>query len=147
VDAFGHAYFPGLGPLLADRITRELGLPARYDKPGTIARMAMMAASSTDLTEAEMAGREAVRRAVAGESDRMITILRAGEGDEPYRVTYGVVPLERIANTERRLPDEFIDVDGRSVTPAFRRYALPLLGDPLPAYGRIDPVPFTLDDA
>src|SRR5690349_6405716 len=76
VDAFGHAYFPGLGPLLAERCKRDLGLPARYDKPGTIARMAMMAVSSTDLAEAEEAGREAVRRAIAGESDRMITILR-----------------------------------------------------------------------
>jgi 6-phosphofructokinase 1 len=107
--------------------------------------MAMMAASSTDLAEAEEAGREAVRRAVAGESDRMITILR--ESDEPYRAAYGTVPLDQIANTERLLPAEFIGADGRSVTPAFRRYALPLLGDPLPAYGRIDPVPFTLADA
>jgi hypothetical protein len=69
------------------------------------------------------------------------------ESDEPYRATYGTVSLDRIANTERSLPDEFIGADGRSVTPAFRRYALPLLGDPLPAYGRIDPVPFTRDDA
>jgi 6-phosphofructokinase 1 len=145
VDAFGHAYFPGLGPLLAERIKRDLGLSARYDKPGTIARMAMMAASSTDLAEAEGAGREAVRRAVAGESDRMVTILR--EGDEPYRAGFGAVPLERIANTERLLPDEFIGADGRSVTPAFRRYALPLLGDPLPEYARLAAVPFTLADA
>ena len=145
VDSFGHAYFPGLGPLLVERVKRDLGLAARFDKPGTIARMAMMAASSSDLAEAEEAGREAVRRAVAGESDRMITILR--ESDEPYRAAYGVVPLDRIANTERLLPDEFIGADGRSVTPAFRRYALPLLGDPLPAYGRIDPAPFTLADA
>jgi ATP-dependent phosphofructokinase / diphosphate-dependent phosphofructokinase len=140
VDAFGHAYFPGLGPLLAERCGRDLGLPARYDKPGTIARMAMMAVSSTDLAEAEEAGREAVRRAVVGESDRMIALRR--EGDEPYRVAYGVVPLERIANTERLLPDAFIGADGRSVTAAFRRYALPLLGEPLPDYGRIAPIPF-----
>jgi 6-phosphofructokinase len=145
VDAFGHAYFPGPGPLLAERCKRDLGLPARYDKPGTIARMAMMAASSSDLAEAEEAGREAVRRAIAGESDRMITILR--EADEPYRAAYGVVPLDRIANTERLMPNDFIGADGRSVTPAFRRYALPLLGDPLPEYGRFDPVPFTSADA
>ncbi|MFN8515215.1 MAG: diphosphate--fructose-6-phosphate 1-phosphotransferase [Chloroflexia bacterium] len=145
VDAFGHAYFPGLGPLLAERSKRDLGLPARYDKPGTMARMAMMAASSTDLAEAEAAGREAVRRAVAGESDRMITILR--ESDEPYRVGYGVVPLDRIANTEHLMPDAFIGADGRSVTAAFRRYALPLLGEPLPEYGRIAPIPFTRGNA
>lgn len=135
VDAFGHRYHPGVAPMLAERIKMELGLRARYDKPGTIARMSIVAASSTDLVEAEGAGREALRRALAGESDRMLTIERIS--DEPYVVTYGVAPLTAIANTERLLPAEFIGTDGRSVTPAFRRYALPLLGEPLPQYGRL----------
>jgi 6-phosphofructokinase 1 len=121
--------------MLAERVKEELGLRARYDKPGTIARMAMMAVSSTDLAEAEGAGREAVRRALAGESDLMVTIERLG--DDPYRVAFGAAPLAAIANTERRLPDDFIGADGRSVTAAFRRYARPLLGEPLPAYGRL----------
>lgn len=140
-DSFGHQYFPGLAPLLTERIKEILGLRARYDKPGTMARMAMLAISEADLAEAEAAGREAVRRALAGESDRMITIERLS--DEPYTVGYGVVPLDRIANTERLLPDEFIGADGRSVTAAFRRYALPLLGAPLPTYGRFAPLPWT----
>ncbi len=135
VDAFGHPYHPGVAPMLAERVKAELGLRARYDKPGTIARMAMGAVSEVDLVEAEGVGREAVRRALAGESDLMITIERLS--DDPYRVAYGATPLLSIANTERRLPDEFIGADGRSVTPAFRRYALPLLGDPLPPYGRL----------
>ena len=140
VDAFGHPYFPGVAPLLAERITASLGLRARYDKPGTIARMAMVAASSTDLAEAEGVGREAVRRALAGESDLMVTIERLG--DDPYRVAYGAVPLAAIANAERRLPDEFIGAGGRSATAAFRRYATPLLGEPLPRYGRLADLPF-----
>lgn len=139
VDAFGHTYHPGTGALLADLVTAELGLRARYDKPGTMARMSIAAASTTDLDEAEAVGREAMRRAVAGESDRMITIERLG--DEPYAVAYGAVPLIAIANTERHLPDDFIGADGRSVTPAFRRYALPLLGEPLPVYGRVADLP------
>ena len=146
IDAFGHAYHPGLGPLLAERVKQELGLPSRYDKPGTIARMAMMAASSSDLAEAEEAGREAVRRAVAGESDRMIALVRVGAADAPYQISYDVVPLERIANTERLLPDAFIGDDGRSVTAAFRSYALPLLGTPVPEYGRLAEIPFALAD-
>lgn len=134
-DPFGHAYHPGVAPMLAERIRDALGLRARYDKPGTIARMAQFAVSTTDLAEAEGAGRAAVERALAGESDRMITIERLG--DDPYRVAYGAVPLTAIANTERLLPDEFIGADGRSITPAFRRYATPLLGEPLPRYGRL----------
>lgn len=139
VDAFGHPYYPGVGALLADRITQDLGLRARYDKPGTIARMSMVTASPTDLAEAEAVGQEAVRRALAGESDRMVTIERLS--DEPYRVGYGVAPLAAIAHAERRLPDHFIGPDGRSVTAAFRRYALPLLGGPVSAYGRLAPLP------
>lgn len=135
VDPFGHPYHPGVGAMLADRITAALGLRARYDKPGTIARMFGAAVSPTDRAEAEEVGREAVRRALRGESDLMVTIERLG--DEPYRVAYGAAPLAAIAHAERRLPDEFIGPDGRSVTPAFRRYALPLLGGPLPAYGRL----------
>ena len=142
-DAFGHQYHPGLAPLLTERIRESLGLRARYDKPGTMARMAMLAISEADLTEAEAAGREAVRRALAGESDRMITIERLS--DEPYAVGYGAVPLDRIANTERLLPDDFIGADGRSITAAFRRYALPLLGAPLPAYGRFAPLRWNAD--
>jgi 6-phosphofructokinase len=138
VDAFGHHYHPGVAPLLAERVKDELGLRARYDKPGTIARMSLVAISETDLDEAEVAGREAVRRAVGGESDLMITIERLG--DDPYRAGHGAVPLARIANTERLLPDDFIGPDGRSITAAFRRYALPLLGDPLPQYGRLEGV-------
>lgn len=134
-DAFGHQYHPGVAPLLTERIKTALGLRARYDKPGTMARMAMLAISETDLTEAEAVGREAVHRALAGESDRMITIERLS--DAPYAVTYGTVPLDRIANTERILPPEFIGADGRSITAAFRRYASPLLGAPLPSYARL----------
>lgn len=134
-DAFGHQYHPGVAPLLTERIATSLGLRARYDKPGTMARMAMLAVSETDLAEAEAVGREAVQRALAGESDRMITIGRLS--DTPYAVAYGTVPLARIANTERILPPEFIGPDGRSVTAAFRRYASPLLGAPLPPYARL----------
>ena len=70
----------------------------------------------------------------------MITIARLS--DAPYVVTYGTVPLAAIANTERHLPDEFIAENGREITPAFRRYALPLLGESLPWFARIADIPF-----
>jgi 6-phosphofructokinase 1 len=57
VDPFGHQYHPGLAPFLTERVKDDLGLRARYDKPGTMARMSMLAASPVDLAEAEEAGR------------------------------------------------------------------------------------------
>jgi 6-phosphofructokinase 1 len=135
-DAFGHKYFRGVGSTLARQFTATLGVQARYDKPGTIARMAMHAVSEVDLAEAVAVGAEAVRRVLGGESGAMVAILR--ESTEPYRVTYRTAPLDRIANVERRLPDEMIDPSGHDVTTAFTTWAMPLLGAPLPIYEVLD---------
>ena len=115
-----------------------MGLRARYDKPGTIQRMSMALASPVDLAEAEAVGREGVRLALAGVSDRMVTLVR--ESDDPYRCGLGAAALTEIANTERHLPDAFIGADGRSLTPAFAAYARPLLGAAPPAYARLEPL-------
>ena len=73
VDPFGHPYPASPVAALAATLERERGLRARFDKPGTLARMMP---APQDLDEAEACGREAVRRAFAGESDRMVTIER-----------------------------------------------------------------------
>ncbi len=135
VDPFGHPYPASPVAALAALLERERGIRARFDKPGSLARMVP---NPTDLDEAEACGREAVRRARAGESDCMITMQRVS--DDPYEITFGTTPLAGVANVVRRLPEEFIRPDGRGMSDAFRRYALPLLGpDPFPVYGRLEP--------
>ena len=57
VDDFGHPYYDGPARYLAGRISQTLGVRARYEKPGTIQRSFIQAASESDLREAEMAGR------------------------------------------------------------------------------------------
>ena len=136
VDSFGHRYFASPAERLTRLIGSELGLRARYDRPGTIQRMSMALASPVDLAEAEAVGREATRLALAGQSDRMVTLTR--RSDEPYAFGLDSVELSAIANTERHLPDEFIGADGRSLTSAFGDYARPLLGGPLPEYARLE---------
>jgi 6-phosphofructokinase len=86
--------------------------------------------SDLDIAEARAAGADAVRRALAGESDVMVAINRA-EG-EPYRVSYEAAPLAAVAHQERRLADAFISPTGIDVTDAFIAYAHPLIGGPLP---------------
>lgn len=135
-DTFGHRYFPSTGEALARELRTSLVVRARYDKPGTIARMAMLAASPIDLNEAWACGGEAVRRALAGESGTMVTIERLS--DDPYSVRYSSAPLERIANTERRLPDEYIASSKYDVTPEFATYALPLVGVSFATYEVLD---------
>ena len=65
VDAFGHPELGGLGQYLVDQIVAELGLKTRVDKAGTMQRSSGVCMSVVDAQEAAMAGREAVRQAVA----------------------------------------------------------------------------------
>jgi len=136
VDPFGHGYYPGTGAALARLVATTTGLRARYEKPGTAARMSMSLASRVDLEEAYALGRSAVERAAAGESDVMTSLVR--ESDDPYVWRVGTTPLAHVANQVRALPDSFIGADHRSISEAFRSYALPLLGrEPFPAYTRL----------
>ena len=141
VDAFGHPQRGGVAETLCGLIKKRLGLKARFDKAGTIQRSFMAAASPVDVQEAALVGEMAVRHAVAGVTDRMVTLERIAE--EPYQCTTGLVELARVANVEKRLPDDFLSPSGNDVTPAFVGYARPLLGEPLPPYVRLakHPVP------
>ncbi len=141
-DSFGHRYLTGAASYLADLVARELGLRARFDKPGTIQRMSMAMASDVDLQEAYEVGAHAVRAAVAGEGDKMVSIERVA--DEPYSSQPGLVPLTAVANHQRLLPDEFINDTGNHVTPEFSRYALPLIGGTAVSYPRLQGVPVPL---
>jgi 6-phosphofructokinase 1 len=134
-DPFGHPYFDSPAQHLARLLRQHLGVRTRVDKPGTIQRMSIAHQSSTDRQEAESAGAAAVTHALAGQSDLMVTLTR--QSDQPYRCETATTPLATIANQQRLLPDEFIEPDGHSLTPAFTRYALPLLGDPLPEYASL----------
>ncbi|MDO8673563.1 MAG: 6-phosphofructokinase [Dehalococcoidia bacterium] len=140
IDAFGHPYHEGPAGYLCRLVDQQLGLRARYDKPGTAQRMAMSHVSETDLEEAYLLGKMAVDYAVAGESDKMVILLR--EPGEIYRCSTGLADLETIANSERTLPADYINAAGNFVTEAFLNYARPLIGGPLPDYGRLSKIPF-----
>ena len=131
-DAFGHPELGGLGQHLVDLVMGELKLKTRLDKPGTMQRSSGLCISEVDAEEAYAVGAAAVSLAVAGTSGQMVTLVR--ESDQPYRFSTGLVPLQKVANQEKSLPDNFINADGNHVTPAFKDYVRPLLGGPLPPY-------------
>ena len=136
VDGFGHPYFPSTGAALTRLVTQRLGVRARYDKPGTAARMSISLASDVDLDEAWSLGAGAVERLVQGET-AIITVLRR-VSDEPFSCVVDSVPVDLIANRVRHLPDEFIAASGTGITDVFRSYAAPLLGaEPFPPYARL----------
>lgn len=132
-DAFGHAYADDVSGYLCATIRRELGLRARYDRPNALHKVSSAHVSPVDRAEAEMVGAAAVAAALAGQSEQMVTLVR--EPGPTYRCTTGLAPLAAIAGRERRLPADFFA--GSDITDAFRAYALPLLGGPLPRYPRL----------
>jgi len=136
VDAFGHPVIAGTAASLCGAIGAELGLKARFDKPGTLQRMSMALVSEVDWEEAYVCGRAAVRAAVAGQSEVMVTLCRVS--DEPYRCETGLTPVGKVANAQRLLPPEYLHPTRPWVSDAFLEYARPLLGGPLLDYGRLD---------
>ena len=138
VDSFGHKYFHGPAHYLMGLIIQELGITARFDKPGTLQRMSMLSTSSVDLEEAWQAGEWAVRHAVGGETDLMVTLLRGTGPNGEYQCEFGTTALANIANTEHKMPAHYFNEAGNFVTQAFIDYATPLIGEPLPNYLKLD---------
>jgi ATP-dependent phosphofructokinase / diphosphate-dependent phosphofructokinase len=134
-DAFGHPRLVGAADRLCQLVRQNLGLRARFDKPGTLQRSSSLCASPIDRAEAEAAGEAAVQAAIAGHTDQMVTIQRMS--DQPYRSFTALAPLAAIANAERQMPDEYLNAAGNFVTPAFLKYVRPLIGVRLPVYARL----------
>jgi ATP-dependent phosphofructokinase / diphosphate-dependent phosphofructokinase len=130
-DAFGHRQLGGVSALLAEQVTQQLGLKARFEKPDTMQRSSASIVSQVDRQEAYRVGQAAVDALLKGTSDRMITLERAP--GPAYACHTGLVDLSLVAGVERLLPDAYIAEHGRDVTPAFVGYARPLIGSPLPA--------------
>ena len=137
-DAFGHKQLGGVADYLCQLVSTRLNLKARFDKPGTIQRVSMALASRVDLKEAYIVGQAAVREAIAGETDKMITLVR--ETSRTYRCTTGKVELDKVANATKSLPRDFMNADGNGTTATFRDYTMPLIGDPLPDYVKLNKI-------
>ena len=72
------------------------------------------------------------------ESGKEVLVTLVREPGMHYRCTTSSAPLVTIANTQRRLPDAFIQPSSMLPSAAFVKYARPLIGDPLPALARLD---------
>jgi 6-phosphofructokinase 1 len=134
-DAFQHPLLSGAAQYLVELVKQHLNLRARFDKPGDLQRMASHSISRTDQQEAYLVGKMAVQALLAGESDKMVTLVRHTE--PTYRCTTGLVALAKIANVQQLMPAEFLDENKTMVTQAFYDYALPLLGEPLPQHTKL----------
>ncbi len=124
-DVFGNTQLGGAGDYLRSLVEEHLQIKARTCKFGISQRCAMHCASQTDNDEAFLAGQAAVEAAVAGVSDKMITLLR-GDTDQ-YSCETGFADLQEVANSVKHLPAAWINEDKVSMSYQFHKYALPLI--------------------
>ena len=136
VDVFGHRMKGGVSDFVATLLSGKLGLKVRLDKPNYLQRSLMVCASPVDLDEAFRVGQEAVKRAVGGCAEGMVTLVR--DPGPRYHCSLQVVSLAEVANKEKMLPADFINEAGNYPTEAFLDYARPLVGELAPAYVRLD---------
>lgn len=149
-DSFGHTQLGGAGEVLRAIVEKEVKAKARTNKLGTHQRAAMHFASLTDRDEAYLCGQAAVQAALAGETSKMVTLVRQGSGPSDYRCTTGLADLAKVANGEKHVPRHFINEQGNHITQALRDYVTPLLrgqvpveiaADGLPVYARLQKTP------
>jgi len=142
-DSFGHAQLGGVAEMLKAVIEKEVGIKTRFNKLGTNQRSAMHFASLTDVKEAYMCGKMAVKVALKGISGKMVTIIR--EKGKQYKSTTGLAELSDVANGENKVPRSYINEQGNGVTRAMLDYVRPLVqgqapitidADGLPVYMR-----------
>ncbi len=133
-DASGRALFgftDGAASYLCKLIIEQLGLKARFDRPGTLQRGAACV-SRLDRQLAFEVGRRTVDLARQGAGGRMAGIVRTSEPGQAFQARIEPVNLAAVAGHERLFPPEWLGPPGTSDWPAFVEYARPLIGGSLP---------------
>ena len=125
-DGFGHAQLGGLAAMLADVVKSKMGVKVRGIELSLLQRCGSHLASKTDVEEAYLVGKTAVEAAVAGMTDHMVG-LDCTRDENGYQCKAKLVPLSEAANTERKVPREWINAEGNNVEQGFIDYALPLV--------------------
>jgi len=139
----GHAQLGGVGETLKDVVESQVGAKARVARLGVAQRAAAHLSSKTDADEAFLAGQAAVKAAIAGETGKLVTLVR-GDGDQ-YTCETGLSALTEVVGNLKKLPREWINEDGVSLNFQFFRYATPLIqgevavpfDNGLPAYAKL----------
>ena len=125
-DGFGHTQLGGLAIQLSDLVNRTYGVKVRGIEFSLMQRCGAHVASGTDIEEAFNAGRKAVKAACAGKTDKMVAFERDMSSGS-YKCKYKLIPVSMAANTEKKVPLEWITPDGTGLTKDYIDYALPLI--------------------
>ena len=124
-DVFGHKQLAGTAQFLAGVCAKRLGIKARAIELSTLQRCAAHISSLTDIDEAYAVGAAAVSAALEGLTGVATTLLRVSSN--PYQCTTGTAYISKMANYEKQIPLEWIDVVNADLRKEFLEYARPLI--------------------
>ena len=129
-DGFGHAQLGGLAAHLAAVVKEKTGAKVRGIELSLLQRCGAHLASETDIEEAVMSGKAAVENAVAGITDKMVG-FQCTRDNGKYVCKTELLNLTDVANTEKKVPLEWINKEHNGVEQPFIDYVLPLIqGEP-----------------
>lgn len=121
-------YYGDVSAYLANLVVKKLGIKARGEKPGICGRASIAWQSPVDRAEAVLAGREALKAAMRGESGVMVGFIRVETPDGSYRIHVESIPIEQVMLCERVLPDSYVNERRNNVTQSFVDWCSPLIG-------------------
>lgn len=124
-DSFGHTQLGGVAATLANLVSSRIGGKVRAVEFSLMQRCGAHLASATDIEEAYNAGKYAVKYACEGETDKMVVFER--KPGKEYAIDYKLMDIAMAANTEKKVPLEWIKDDDTGLTQEFVDYALPLI--------------------
>lgn len=125
-DSFGHSQLGGLASFLANYIKAQTGAKVRGIELSLLQRCAAHCASKADVDEAFASGKAAVENAVAGVTDKMVGFERTYV-DGKYVCNTKLFDLTIVANTEKKIPAEWLNDTKDGLNDKFIAYALPLI--------------------
>ena len=114
----------GVGQFLAGMVGENLKIRCRSEKPGLLGRSSIALVSAQDQRDAQLTGRAAVHALLAGETEKMVSLLPLLD-----ERGYELVALHAVAGHEKTIPAEWLTDGPLAVSDAFREYAGPLAGE------------------
>lgn len=132
-DKFGHQQLGGMASFLAGEVKKNVIKRVKTVNPDIAQRCAAHMMSAVDFDEAYKAGYMSVKFALDGISGVMSAFERVS--NDPYSINIIPAPLSAAANTEKKIPADWISPEGDNVTEQFKKYVHPLI------MGQVD-IPF-----
>lgn len=144
LDSFGHKSLSGTASTLAKILQKKLGCKTRAIELNTTQRCASHFMSEVDINESFLAGLYAVSLSINGETGKVVVFERTS--NTPYKMDMKAHDVYDIANFEKKVPLEWIDIENATVKkelidyikPLIKGEVYPIMVDGLPKHLKLD---------